>query len=392
MANVTTRIIDISALRSVTSYMDSTSDWLGRTGESQEVFDRMMDDPRVGSLVELRKDRVQMMEPSFSDCGDAAVDKAVRDNLTFNLFFNLNNILLNAVPFGISACEILWERSGSLLVPRAFTPIPRRALSFPASGPGYMVPYLTAQGVYLSDPHKFIIHRNDSGDGDRWGSPVLRRAYWPWKFKNMGFDFWIFAAKKIGVPTVLAVFESRSEADARARAKDLTEALAEWEAGSSGALGNVRDIKVIDSQIKDFNLLVEACNAEIAYALTGQSLATNQAQYGTRAQSDTHLATFAQAAGRDAWLLQQTDQKLVNAFCGINFPGRPVPSFDIDSTDTADWAVVREAIDRGVPVSLKALYEKYRIPEPQGDGDAVTSGGGYGFSDGFFLRTQDRKP
>ncbi|HIW37015.1 MAG TPA: hypothetical protein IAA30_08555, partial [Candidatus Treponema faecavium] len=72
MAQVTTRIIDIGALRSITSYMDDTADWMSRTGESQEVFERMMDDPRVGSLAELRKDRVQLMEPSITDSGDEA--------------------------------------------------------------------------------------------------------------------------------------------------------------------------------------------------------------------------------------------------------------------------------------------------------------------------------
>ena len=169
----------------------------------------------------------------------------------------------------------------------------------------------------------------------------------------------------------------------------LTEVLSSWEGGSSGALGNIKDIKVVDSNINDFNLLVETCNAEIAYAITGQSLATNQAQYGTRAQSDTHVLTFSQTITRDAYQLQQSDQKLVDAFCDLNFPGRSVPLYDIDSSDTADWTVIREAIDRGIPISKKALYEKYRIPEPQGSDDTfLKQTESFGFDDDFFLKTR----
>ena len=82
--DITVRVVDINGLRSITSYMNETSDWFYRTGECQEVFERMMDDPRVGSLVEQRKARVLLLEPSITDSGDKEVDDAVRANLDFN--------------------------------------------------------------------------------------------------------------------------------------------------------------------------------------------------------------------------------------------------------------------------------------------------------------------
>ncbi len=387
--SVTTRIIDVSGFRSIVSYMSDTAEWLADTGETHRVFDRMLEDSRVGSLVGLRKDRTLLLEGSFTGGGDELVDRAVRESLGFNTFFNLNNILLNAIPFGISAVEVLWSRRGGLLVPSGFVPIPMRALDFPGRGAmrDYLTPVLSAQQIPLDNPDKFLVHRNDTGNGDRWGTPVLKQVYWPWKFKTFGFDAWIFAAKKIGVPTILALFESKGEEESRARAAGLVEALSQWEAGSNGAMGNVTDVKVISSSIQDFNTLIETCNAEIAYGITGQSLATNQAQYGTRAQSDTHVGVLKAVATKDAYLLQQTDQQLVDAFCRLNFPGRPAPTYDIDSTDTADWTVVREAIDRGIPVSREALYSKLRLPRPRDEADSFTRERpeGFGFDDGFFL-------
>lgn len=361
---------------------------LADTGETQRVFDRMLEDSRVGSLISLRKDQALLMEGSLTDGGDGAVDGACRRHLGFNTFFNLNNILLNAIPYGISAVEVLWSRRDGLLVPSGFVPIPMKALSFPGRGAmrDYMTPVLSGQQIFLDNPDKFLVHRNDTGNGDRWGTPVLKQVYWPWRFKTFGFDAWIFAAKKIGVPTILALFETRGEEESRRRAAGLVEALSQWEAGSNGAMGNVKDVKVISSSIQDFNTLIETCNAEIAYGITGQSLATNQAQYGTRAQSDTHSGILRSVVTKDAYLLQQTNQQLVDAFCRLNFPGRPVPTYDIDSTDTADWATVREAIDRGIPVSRTALYEKLRLPRPRDEGDSfVKEAEGFGFDDSFFL-------
>lgn len=387
--SVTTRIIDVSSFRNIVSYMSDTAEWLADTGESQRIFDKMLEDSRVGSLVELRKDQVLLLEGSFTDGGDELADKAVRENLGFNTFFNLNNILLNAIPFGLAAVEVLWSRKDGLLVPSGFVPIPMKALSFSGMGAmkDYMTPMLSGQQIYLDNPDKFLIHRNDSGNGDRWGTPVLKQVYWPWKFKTFGFDAWIFAAKKIGVPTILALFETKGEEESRVRAKNLVEVLSQWEAGSNGAMGNVKDVKVISSSIQDFNTLIETCNAEIAYGITGQSLATNQAQYGTRAQSDTHVGVLKTVITKDAYLLQQTNQQLVNAFCRLNFPGRPIPTYDIDSTDIADWTVVREAIDRGIPVSKAALYEKLRLPRPKDETDSFVKeqAESFGFDDNFFL-------
>jgi len=49
---LTTQIVDISSsMRSIIGYLDDTNNWLASVGESQEVFTRMMNDPKIESLV-----------------------------------------------------------------------------------------------------------------------------------------------------------------------------------------------------------------------------------------------------------------------------------------------------------------------------------------------------
>jgi phage gp29-like protein len=395
--NLTTQIVDISSsMRSIIGYLDDTNSWLSSVGESQEVFTKMMNDPKIESLIGNRNDRVQQMYGSITDSGNAVVDNACREHLTFNLLYKLNTILLNAIPYGIALCEIIWEKKGNLYVPVGFTPIPRTSINFPKQGGDFGVPYLSALNKPLNEPYKFIIHRNDKGDGNLWGTPALRSCYWPWKFKQLGFRFWIQAAERLGVPSILAIFETKNAEDAQRRSEELTNLIRNMKSGSSGALANIKEIKVVEGAIKDFETIVKVCNEEISYGITAQALMTSQAEYGTKSQGELHSETYGYTTTHDAYLIQQSDQLLFKYFVEVNFPGAAVPIYDIDSTDFADWSVIREAIDRNVPVSLKALYEKVHIPKPENEADTFVKPASSSSmfadntKDSFFLRTGNR--
>lgn len=381
--SVTSKILNLTGFRSIMGYVADTSSWLNDVGERESVFDEMKDDPRIESLIKNRKDKVLQMTGSFTESKNKRVNEACENLLTFNTFYKLNNILLNAVPYGLSACEVLWKFVDGFYIPYNFVPIPRNALSFPQrDGLDFNTPVITQQNIVLDDKRKFIVHRNDDGNLSQWGRPALRSAYGFWKFKQLGVKFWAMAAEIVGAPTILALFDARNEIEAKDRAKTLTEIMSDWKSGSNGSLGNVRDVKVISSQINDFKTIVEICDTEIAYALTCQSLAVNEGQYGTRAQGTLHEATYDETIKGDAYLLQQTDQQLVNAFVELNFPGEATPQYDIDSTDFASWEIIRDAIDRGVPVSLKALYNKVHLPKPTDEKDSfVKAQPSFGFSD-----------
>lgn len=390
--SVTAQVIDLNSFRSIASYMADTEDWLMSVGEREEVFQKMRDDSRIESLLQERKMRVLQLYGSFTATGNKKVDLACKKILSFNTFYNLNNILLNAVPFGIAACEVKWKFTGGWYVPYDFTPIPRTALSFPrVSGIDFMTPVISSQNIKLDDSRKFIVHRNCDGELSQWGRPVLRSAYIFWKFKQLGVRFWASAAEMVGVPSILALFDAKTEPEAKERAEQLTGALKNWESGSSGAFGNVKQIVQVQSQINDFNTIVETCDREIAYAITAQSLSTNEGTYGTRAQSDTHIQTFDTIIKGDAYLLQQSDQQLVRAFVELNFSGEPAPKYDIDSSDFASWETIRDAINLGIPVSLSALYNKIHLPQPESEKDSfVKQQPSFGFSDNgkddFFFR------
>ena len=54
--------------------------------------------------------------------------------------------------------------------------------------------------------------------------------------------------------------------------------------GSGGALGNVKELKQLTmaGAVSDFDVLIKACDLQIAYAMTGQALSTNVSDTGTQ--------------------------------------------------------------------------------------------------------------
>ena len=122
--NVTSRVIDLNGFRSIASYVSGTQDWISSIQERESVFEEMRDDARVESLITDRKNKVLQMYGSFTDTDNKKVNEACQNLLTFNTFYKLNNILLNAVPFGIAACEVIWEFREGWYVPVDFVPIP----------------------------------------------------------------------------------------------------------------------------------------------------------------------------------------------------------------------------------------------------------------------------
>ncbi|MBQ0167851.1 MAG: DUF935 family protein [Treponema sp.] len=391
--DITSRVIDLNGFRGLANLVADSNDWTDSVAEREDIFNKMREDPRVESLVQDRKNRVLQLYGSLTETDNKTVNEACTKLLPFNTFYKLNKILLNAIPYGIAMCEIEWKMIGGWYVPVNFIPIPREVVSFPNyMGLDWGTPVIQSQNIVLNNKLKFIVHRNDDGELNVWGRSTLRAAYTFWKFKQLGVKFWAMAAELCGVPSILAIFEARTDGEAKERAKALSEALQNWESGSQGAFGNVKDIKVVSSQINDFNKIVELCDAEIAYALTAQSLTTNQAQYGTKAQGTEHSKTYDNIIKGDAYSLQMADQQLVNAFVELNFSGEKAPQYDIDSSDFAPWEIIRDAIDRNIPVSLSAIYKKVHIPRPKDEKDSFVKPqtGGFGFGDDgrddFFFR------
>lgn len=363
--DLTVRVIKDSL---IFRYMPDPSDHIRRSPRGLKVFDDMIKDSRIVGLFYDRRNATQNLTIDVSDTGDAKVDKFRREFLNEKALRKWSNMILTgALKYGFRPAEIVWEQKGPWLYPDAPIAHDINRYKFNRNGEMFYMGYagLTA----CNQPYKWLIHRIE-GDryNDPYGQPYMEAAYWPWQFKKMGWEFWLTATERFAVPSLVALFEQSDETKAREIAATLVELIAQINSGSSGAMGNIKDLRQIDmgGKVSDFDQLIKACDLQISYAMTAQALANSISDTGTQALGTVQADTKEGLYQNDARALAYTMQKLIEMVIEVNFGSdAPVPQFAYDTDNWAPFSEVMAAIDHGVPISKKALYSRYKLPEPE---------------------------
>lgn len=384
-------------LHTFLSYMPNPDRILRDTGESMDTYREMLLDGRLRSLLKLRKTSV-LNYPWRLTAGEPAAEPIadrVRDFLDNRNLYHEMLEMLSAIELGYSVTEVVWELREGWWVPAKLKGRKQERFRFsPAGGLVYLSP---SGDRPLEETYKFIVHRHDPPAENPYGDAVLKQCYWPWRFKKAGWRFWMTVAEKFGVPTVLAIFETADEGEAAERATMLAESLAGIQGDAAVGLANVKSVQALEMRgnVGDFRSLIDAANTELSYAITGQSLATGEAEYGTRSQGEVHETVLREFVKSDARALAHTIQEtLIEWMVDLNFgPDAPRPRFSFELEDYAPWSTVKEAIEVGVPVSRGDLYDRYGLPRPKDEEDAYLAapqplGGSPVLSDGFFFRSR----
>ena len=381
-----------SAFEKFLDYMPNVDDFLREIGETIDVYNKMLTDEEIGADLEVRKK--SLLSYNFNITTKEDDEKAVKVKefiekaISGFSFYRLLEHCLTALEFGYAVVEIVWqdpkENDGYWLPKESILLKPQRfALDFEGN-----LQMLVPEQKKLQTKYKFIVHRHGFSPENPYGISVLRRCYWPWRFKRAGWEFWMITAEKFGVPSILAIFDTqgKTEEQIQRTAQLLADALRNIRKDAGVAVAGVTEIKVLEAKGMDgFERLIELANRAISKAITGQVLATGEAKHGTRAQATVHENILYEIVDADARNLAETiNRTLIPWLVELNFgPDAPVPRFEFDLSEETPWERVREAMDRGVPLSKKALYERYGLPEPEDDQDTFLSpkAGGMVFSD-----------
>jgi phage gp29-like protein len=373
------------------SYMPNPDDVAIGTNAAYQTYREMRTDPRIKSLLNKLKTAALAFEPRIIKTEGVRDDvyRFVSNQPIFgrNLYQKAKRMLA-ALDYGFSVTEAVWEKDdqGALLLNNLITRKPER-FAFDYDWNCYWLKM--GEKRPLDDPFKWLFFRHDPDDENPYGTSVLRSVYWPWMFKKAGYEFWLMATEKFSVKTILAIFEhAGSREDVQERANDLAQLMQTVVSGSGTALGNVKDIKELsmDGHVSEFNTLVEACDVQIAYGLTGQAVATNNPENGNRSLGGVSVELLYDEAKGIALELQGVLQKAVNWAVELYFgAGELAPAIEFDIERKASFQEVMEAIDREVPVSSEDLYSYYKLPKPKNAADVfvkpVRETTGFGLSD-----------
>lgn len=372
---LTTQVITDSLLR-FTSYMPNPDDVASGTWDSYETYRKMRTDPRVKSLLGKLKNAA-LNFPLLVEQGtsSARVYAFVRDIPLFRNMTRKNKRILSALDYGFSVSELVWDVRGGTFIPENF--ITRRPERFRFSADWKTYLRQDGMSVELDQAYKWLIYRHDPDDENPYGTSVLRCVYWPWMFKQAGYDFWLQATEKFSVKSIVALFDmDGDESRIRERASGIAQMLMGIQSGSAAAVGNVSSVSDVgmSGDLAHFRELVEACDVQISYGLTGQAIATSTTNGGSLALGEVQADLLYEECKAVAMELQGVLQKIIDWTVELNFgPGVSAPQIVFDVERRASFEQVMQAVDRGIPLSRSALYSYYALPEPSGDKDTFVA-------------------
>lgn len=383
------------------SYMPNPDDVAVGSTESYQTYREMRTDPRIKSLLNKLKTAALAFEPRIVKTDGVRDDvyRFISNQPIFgrNLYQKAKRMMA-ALDYGFSVTEAIWkaDESGALILDNLITRKPERFV-FDYDWNCYWLSM--GEKRPLDDPFKWLFFRHDPDDENPYGTSVLRSVYWPWMFKKAGYEFWLMATEKFSVKTILALFEAQgSEDEIQTKALNLASMVQSFVSGSGSALANVKEIKELsmDGHVSEFNTLVEACDVQIAYGLTGQSVATNNPENGNRSLGGVSVELLYDEAKGIALELQGVLQKAVNWAVELYFgAGELAPAIEFDIERRASFDDVMKAIDREVPVSTEDLYSYYKLPKPKNAADAFVKPSreyeGFGLADSDKKKAQSRR-
>jgi phage gp29-like protein len=379
--NLAMEIIDPSQFWSVINFLPKPSLLMNDKGSFYATVEDMLTDAKIGSHLRIRKDIVSSF-PYILNQGKSPdnVFQFVKDNLFSSLNWETDiKEFLSAIENGFSFSEVLWKQIGGYYIPDSLRNKRPEQIQFRidyaimnGGRRSIWTPILISENKPLIDNYKFLIYRNNPRAEDPYGTSDMVMCYWPWKFKQFGWEFWLEAAKKCGVPSIIALFEAKNDTDAKKSAQIISETLEQIENGSGVALSNVKEVIPLEMSgvLSDHKVLIETCNQEISFALTTQSLSTQEGTYGTRAQATVHDENLVRVCHGDAKALMGTLQQLIDWMVELNFgKGIPSPKGEFDLKSYATFEEIIKAVDADIPISKEKLYSRYGLPEPKNEND-----------------------
>jgi len=380
---LTTQVITDNMLGSFLNYMPNPDDILPGSFSSYDTYRQMRTDPRIKSLLNKLKTAalnfpIHITQPD--GCPDNVFDFVKSFDLWPKLYQKLKRVY-SGLDYGFSVSELVWRIEDGQYIPDNI--ITRKPERFVFGHDWTLYLNQTGQRRVLNEPYKWLQYHHDTDDENPYGTSVLRCVYWPYMFKRAGYEFWLQATEKFSVKTILALFKAEGDDNnIRAKARQIAEELISVVSGSAAAVGNVDSIHEIgmSGDLIGFASLVDACDIQISYGLTGQSVATSKTDGGSLALGEVQADLFYEDAKGIAVEGQALVQKIINwAFELNSFSGTP-PSAEVDTERHASFEQLMKAIEQGIPISNDALYNRYGLPKPKDEEDSYIKQTTHGFS------------
>lgn len=370
-------------------------------------IDLMRLDPVIDAGIELLKDLVLaegcQIVPAKApdDQQDSAADIAAFITRAFaRISAETFAGLLEAIAYGHAVAESIFEEvttgedAGRLQL-RALKLKDRGATEFVVDR-FWNVLGLKAVGdpkVPLLPRAKFVVLTLRKRGEDPRGRTSLRSQFAPWRFKQEIWPAWLRFLKTCAIPSLIGkpsekampqpkrdasgnpILDRDGKPQMMPPGQALLATLQNMENATVGVVGHGTEIEQIQAQGEGeiFNLGIDAANREMTLGLLRQTRATGEAQYGSKADSETGRSLLSYlVANLRRTLAGALTQDLIHPLVLWNFGPDALalaPTASLGDTDRYDWARDANAAallaDKLTDSQWASLTEMLGIPAPQ---------------------------
>jgi phage gp29-like protein len=229
-------------------------------------------------------------------------------------------------------------------------------------------------------PYKFVHFVLGHRPKRPYGRGLLKSAYWPWRFKQMGYESWSMALDKLGVPSLAALLEGNIDVssergqDTLAKVRDELEKMANGGVGAFSGVGSIETVGGGDKAQGGQMEFMKFCNAEISKAIMTATLQLEEGREDAeRGDTEVHDAAAEDVAQYVATKLEgRIGEQLIKPIVFLEFGEEALglaPRLRWDFRERATFEEVKGAMKEGVPLSKNLLEQDYNLPVAEEGGD-----------------------
>ncbi len=289
--------------------------------------------------------------------------------------------LANAIGYGISVAELVWERGRLVDV----VPVPYSRLVADPQQP-WRLCVRTADsasfGIALDEhPTKWIVHKPRPRPGRHFEDGLLRASVLLYVAQNLSFKDWLIYSQIAGMPVRVARYEPGTPEPDKS---ELLKMLTRLGTDAVAAFSKNVEMDFLESKggDKPYLPLQDYCNTEITILWLGQHLTTDMGNTGSRAAAEVHDRVREDLLVDDIndeadTLRRDVLKPIVQARFGDDVP---VPHFRRSLVQSVDTKVLAETLavavnDLGLSIPLPWLHQALGIPQAQSGETTVSREG-----------------
>jgi len=343
-------------------------------GNDIKIYKGLLSDPHVWACVQSRKSGVLSLQWEVNR-GQA---KSRESNIIENVFKKLDlNIviseILNCVLFGFQPLEVMWQNTGSLILPKQIIAKPPEWFVFDDDNNLKFKTKENYMGEVLPD-WKFLCPQYEPTYENPYGERTLARIFWSLSLKRGGMKFWLKFTEKYGMPFLIGKHPRGTGKEDTADLANLLEAMVQ------DAIAVIPDDSSIElqeasksSSIEVYEKLIDKMNAEISKAILGQTLTTEIGKQGSYAASKTHFDVRKDIIDADKRIVERTLNKLISWIYEINFTGDAGKKVNYEFSD-----------ENNMPVF--SMWEEEDVDLNLAQRDKILSDAGFKFSKKYLMK------